>query len=149
MNEQQDPSTRELATSRVLPFTPAQVFRAIAEPARLARWWGPEGFTNSFERFDFRPGGEWHFTMHGPDGKDWPNRNVFDAIEPAARVVVRHVSEPHFVLTMSLTQEAGGTRLDWRQLFDDARVCRQLAPICVPANEQNLDRLATELAAGS
>ena len=29
------------------------------DPARIARWWGPAGFTNTIHTFDFRPGGEW------------------------------------------------------------------------------------------
>jgi uncharacterized protein YndB with AHSA1/START domain len=142
-----DEAARELATSRVLPFAPAQVFRAIAEPERLARWWGPAGFTNSFERFEFRPGGAWNFVMHGPDGKDYRNESVFEAIEPGSMVVVRHSSAPHFTLTVSLAAEGGGTRVRWRQLFDDAKVREQLEAMCVPANEQNLDRLQAELAA--
>jgi hypothetical protein len=41
---------------------------------------------------------------------------------------------------------AGGTQLDWCQDFEDEMLCQQLAPVCVPANEQNLDRLEAELA---
>jgi uncharacterized protein YndB with AHSA1/START domain len=69
-------------TSREIPATPAAVFAAIADPQRLARWWGPDGFRNSFEVCDIRPGGAWKFTMHGPDGASYPNESVFFAIEP-------------------------------------------------------------------
>lgn len=34
-------------TSLEIPATPEQVFAAIRHPERLARWWGPAGFTNS------------------------------------------------------------------------------------------------------
>jgi uncharacterized protein YndB with AHSA1/START domain len=53
-------------TTRVIAATPEEVFAAIASPQRLARWWGPEGFRNSFDTCEFRPGGVWEFTMHGP-----------------------------------------------------------------------------------
>jgi uncharacterized protein YndB with AHSA1/START domain len=136
---------RTIVSTRVLPFTREQIFAAIADPQRLARWWGPAGFRNTFERFDFRPGGEWKYTMHGPDGQDYPNHVRFDAIEAPQRIVLHHVA-PHFTLHMALTEQPGGTQLQWLQVFDDARVRDQLAPICVPANEQNFDRLHAELA---
>lgn len=140
-----DTSDRELATSRVLPHPRDRVFRAIAEPGRIARWWGPAGFRNTIDAFDFREGGEWNFTMHGPDGTDYPNRSRFETIRAPATVVIRHVNAPLFRLHITLTEEAGGTRVHWRQVFDDARVREQLQAVCVPANEQNLDRLDAEL----
>jgi uncharacterized protein YndB with AHSA1/START domain len=140
-----DTSARELATSRVLPFPRDRVFRAIAERERLARWWGPAGFRNTMDTFEFREGGEWRFTMHGPDGKDYPNASRFETIQAPGLVVVRHANAPLFRLFMTLSEEGKGTRMHWRQVFDDARVRDELAAICVPANEQNLDRLEAEL----
>ena len=46
---------------------------AFSDPVRLARWWGPAGFTNTFTICEFKPGGQWSFTMHGPDGTNYPN----------------------------------------------------------------------------
>ena len=37
--------------------TPVQVFAAMNEPSRVARWWGSDGFTNTIHQFDFQPGG--------------------------------------------------------------------------------------------
>jgi uncharacterized protein YndB with AHSA1/START domain len=138
---------RAIVSTRVIPFQRDEVFRALAEPQRLARWWGPAGFRNTFETFDFRPGGEWQFVMHGPDGQDYANHSVFEEIAAPQRVVVRHDCAPLFTLTITLEEAEGGTRLAWEQLFDDARVRDQVAPICLPANEQNFDRLEAELAA--
>jgi hypothetical protein len=50
------------------------------------------------------------------------------------------------VLTMTLSDEAGKTRLHWRQRFDTAQLREQLAAVCIPSNEQNFDRLEAELA---
>ena len=135
-----DDAARTIVSTRLLKHPRERVFRAIAERERIARWWGPAGFRNTITTFDFREGGEWVFTMHGPDGKDYPNHSRFEKIAPP-EVVVLHVNAPHFRLFMTMTEEAGGTRMHWRQVFGDARVREQLAPICVPANEQNLDRL--------
>ena len=133
--------------SRVLAHGPGAVYAAFEQPAHLAAWWGPEGFTNTFECFEFRVGGLWRFTRHGPDGRDYANQSVFQALEPGRRLVIRHDCAPYFTLTVSLRPEAGGTRIDWTQVFDDVQVARGVRPIVGSANEQNLDRLARVLAA--
>ena len=77
-----DSSSRRFAHSRLIDAVPAQVFDAFARPDRLARWWGPDGFSSTFEEFDLRAGGTWSFVMHGPDGTGYPNTNVFRTVEP-------------------------------------------------------------------
>ena len=135
-------------TSRDIAASPAAVFAAIADPQRLARWWGPDGFRNSFETCDFRPGGAWKFTMHGPDGANYPNESVFHAIEADHKVVIDHVCQPFFRLTVDLEPSASGTRVGWTQVFEDAAVAAAVAHIVEPSNEQNLTRLAAEVSAG-
>lgn len=137
---------RAIVSSRVLPFPREDVFRAIAEPQRCARWWGPAGFTNDFHVHDFREGGEWKHVMTGPDGKTYRNDSRFLEIVKPSRVVVE-VNAPHFVLAMDLVEEAGGTRLTWHQRFESAEMRDKFAPVCVLANEQNFDRLEAELRA--
>jgi len=132
-------------TQRFFAAPPAAVFAAIAQPERLARWWGPEGFSNAFEVFEFEPGGRWDFTMVGPDGTRYPNASVFRQIEIDRRVVIAHVVQPLFELSLVLEPAPGGTRLLWTQVFEDEAVARAVAHIVEPANEQNLDRLGREL----
>ena len=138
---------RSAVTTRRLAAPPARVFSALADPARLARWWGPAGFSSRFEHFDLRPGGRWRFVLHGPDGRDYPNEMAFEAVEAPRRVVMRHLVGHLFELTITLDDDgAGGTRLGWRQRFESAEHCARVAAVVVPANEQNLDRLEAELA---
>jgi uncharacterized protein YndB with AHSA1/START domain len=132
-------------TSREIPATVEQVFAAISDPERLARWWGPAGFSNTFTVCEFKNGGRWSFTMHGPDGKNYPNENVFAEIEAPRKVVVQHVSEPKFRLAIGLSPSAVGTVVTWSQAFESSEVARAIEHIVVPANEQNLDRLSVEV----
>ena len=141
--EANDP--RDIVTTRVIAATPEQIFRAYEQPERLARWWGPNGFTSTFEHFQFRVGGEWKFMFHGPDGTNYPNHCAWREIERPARIVLEHLGGHHFVLTMTLVPAAGGTRIAWQQRFDTPAERDRLAPVCVPSNEQNLDRLEAEL----
>jgi uncharacterized protein YndB with AHSA1/START domain len=137
---------RTLSTSRTLPHSPKAVYEAFALADVLASWWGPDGFTNSFEVFEFKVGGRWKFVMHGPDGKSYPNESVFAVLEPGAKVVINHVSPPHFTLTVGLTPApGGGTHLVWEQTFEDSRTAQAIKRMVGPANEQNLDRLARAL----
>lgn len=134
---------------RLLPATPAEVYAALCDPARIARWWGPEGFTNTIHQFDFHPGGSWLLTMHGPDGRSYPNESRFTRIEPDRAWGIEHLNGHHFHLTLELTPAQGGTELTWLQTFDTAEHYARLASFVAGANEQNLDRLAAELARGA
>jgi uncharacterized protein YndB with AHSA1/START domain len=132
--------------SRTIAAPPASVLAAFADPARLARWWGPAGFTSTFETFAFEPGGHWSFTMHGPDGKHHPNAIVVTEIVPSTRLVLHHVSPPRYLLTVTLEPTAdGGTLVGWHQEFESADVGRRMESIVVAANEQVLDRLSAEV----
>lgn len=137
---------REIVSTRMLAYRREQVFAAWSDPQRLARWFGPAGFTNTFETFDFRAGGEWTFVMHGPDGRHYANATVFREIAAPERIVYDHISEPRFTMTCTLDAVGAATLLTWRMRFETAAACERLKPICIPSNEQNFDRLEAELA---
>ena len=121
----------------------------MRDPVRVARWWGPAGFTNSIHQFDFYPGGKWLLTMHGPDGKDYPNESRFTRIEPDKTLEIEHFSGHHFILTIELQAKAGGTEVQWCQTFDTLAHYQRIADFVASANEQNLDRLAAEVGCGN
>jgi uncharacterized protein YndB with AHSA1/START domain len=136
---------REFTTSRTLAVPPDGVLAAIADPQRLARWWGPNGFTNTIHEFSFQPGGTWILDMHGPDGTTYPNRSVFLETGPE-RVVIEHMGTVHhFMLTITLSPVGNGTSLTWQQTFDSVEECDRVRPFVPRCNEENLDRLEAEL----
>jgi uncharacterized protein YndB with AHSA1/START domain len=128
-----------------IPATPEQVFAAISSPERLARWWGPAGFTNTFSDFEFKTGGCWNMVMHGPNGANYPNENVFGEIVTNQKVVVEHPMQPVFRLTIEFAPSKTGTLVTWAQAFESADVARQIEHIVVPANDENLQRLMAEV----
>jgi uncharacterized protein YndB with AHSA1/START domain len=145
MNRQPATADREFVHSRLIDAPPERVFRAFSEPAHLARWWGPDGFSSTFQTFDLRTGGHWRLVMHGPDGTDYPNESVFTEVAAPHRVVIEHLSGHHFLLTITFTAQGGGTLVGWRQVFDTAQERQRIAAFVTAANEQNLDRLAAEV----
>jgi uncharacterized protein YndB with AHSA1/START domain len=134
------------ATQREFAASPEEVFAAFEQGTLLARWWGPDGFTNTFEIFEFRPGGTWKCVMHGPDGTDYANESKFLEISRPDKIVIRHLSEPRFTLTAKIVKSESGSMVEWLQEFDSEEVAQAVAHIVKPANEQNLDRLAAVLA---
>lgn len=143
-----DSNSATFRTHRLLPHQPQNVYEAFARPERLAQWWGPDGFTNTFEIFEFRTGGRWKFVMHGPNGSHHPNESVFVELHAPSRLVIHHVSKPRYVLTVTMASHDAGTAITWNQEFEDAAVAARIKHIVEPANEQNLDRLLSVLTRG-
>lgn len=137
----------EVVNVRTVAAPRRRILAAFTDPVRLAAWWGPAGFTNTFEVCEPRPGGTWKYVMHGPDGADYENESRFIELGPE-RIVIDHLRTMHrFRLTICLHEEAGDTRLVWRQRFETAEEADRLRPFVAPANEQNLDRLEAVLRA--
>lgn len=120
----------------------------MSDAARISRWWGPAGFTNTIHEFEFRPGGMWRLTMHGPDGKNYPNESRFTRVAADEVFEIEHLNGHHFLLTMELEPKDGGTEVKWRQTFDSVEHYARIAQFVASANEQNLERLAVEVQRG-
>lgn len=118
-------SNREIVTTRIFDATPAQVFEAWSHSEHLEEWWGPLGFTTTTHKFDFRPGGGWTLTMHGPDGTDYPNRLVYDEIVAGERIVYSHHGgidgvPAQFQQTVTFVKKGKQTELTMRLAFRTA-----------------------------
>jgi len=144
---------RSMVITRTFDAPRALVFEAWTDPVHLGQWWGPNGFTTTNVAFDFRPGGVWRFVMHGPDGRDYQNRIVFDEIVPPERLVYRHgggddVEPVQFRTTVTFEDDNGKTRLTMRHTFPTAaerdRVVREYG--AEEGGKQTLGRLAEHLA---
>ena len=84
MNEQ--PSGLVLQLQRVMDAAPERIFMLLTEPAELARWWGPHGFTTPEIELDLSPGGGYRFTMQPPDGEAFHLSGEFLEIDPPSRL---------------------------------------------------------------
>ncbi len=138
---------REIVSLRLLHAPPERVFQAFADPQQLVQWWGPKGFSNTLQAFDFRPGGRWRHIMQGPDGANYENEAEFIEIVAPQRIIFRHLEPIHrFQMTMIFAAKGGQTELIWRMLFATAAEVAPLKNFISHANEQNFDRLAALLA---
>jgi uncharacterized protein YndB with AHSA1/START domain len=116
------PSGREVVFSRLIVAPVDLVWEIWSDVRHLHEWFGPAGFTTTTQEFAFAPGGVWRFTMHGPDGTDYPNRIVFQTIEPMTRIVYANSwdlpdAPLDFTAVVTFAAEGEGTRLILHMTF--------------------------------
>lgn len=149
-----DPS-REIMVSQTIEAPRDLVFDIWTDPAHLTHWWGPRGFSTTTHEWDLRPGGVWRFTMHGPDGTDYPNRVVFLEVDRPARLAYRHtgVEETHtrhvrFLAAVTFADRGGRTEVTLRMIVEtpeELAAVRRLG--AVEGAHHTLERFGEALAA--
>jgi len=142
------PDDCQIVSSRIINGSRDLIFKAWTDPLHLEKWWGPAGFTNTFHEYNLEPGGNWSFTMHGPDGKNYRNECVFIEIKAPVKLVWDHVTGPIFQLVANFDELPDNkTRVTFRQIFRSPKECENIKVYAVNANEENFDRLEQELKA--
>jgi len=144
---------RELVITRLLNAPRELVWKAWTDPKHLINWFGPKGFTNTFHEIDIKPGGIWKFTMHGPDGTDYPNLVVFDKIVKPDYITYTHGSfeKPEvFKVKVSFEEVGGKTRITMHSLFPtvealDAALGAAKKSGALEGGNSTLDKLEEEL----
>jgi uncharacterized protein YndB with AHSA1/START domain len=113
---------REIVIARGIDGPRDRVFDAFTAADHLSHWWGPDGFTTTTHTFEFRPGGVWDFTMHGPDGTDYPNHIEWLEIAAPERLVFRHGDRPGdpeaFVSTVMIADLGERSEVTLRSVFN-------------------------------
>lgn len=136
----------EIVSSRIFNTQRELVYRAWSDPNHLKIWWGPSGFTNTFNEFDFRVGGKWVFIMHGPNKGNYANECEFIKIEKPSLIAWKRISKPLFQVVATFEEVSlNKTKLVFRMLFNTADECRKVRAFAVDKNEENFDRLENEL----
>ncbi len=106
----------EIQIRRIYNAPIKAVWEAWADPQQIAQWWGPRGFTLTTHSRDLRTGGKWVYTMHGPDGIDYPNNTQYLQVEKYSRLVYDHGGSedkpPMFRVTVLFTEIEGKTKME-------------------------------------
>lgn len=136
----------EIVSTRVFSVPIEKLFKAWSEPKHLIKWWGPKGFSNTFQEFDFKVGGKWRFVMHGPEKGHYPNECEFIKIETPHLIAWNRISKPHFqVLVLFEFINTNKTKLIFKMLFETEEACAKLRPFVLDKNEENFDKLEVVL----
>lgn len=146
--------SNEIKITRVYNAPLNAVWEAWTDPAQVAQWWGPRGFTITTHSKDLKVGGHWHYTMHGPDGVDYVNKTHYLEVIPHSKLVYDHGGNderaPLFRVTVQFSESKGKTRMDMSMALptpeaaDETRVFIKKA-----GGDATWDRLAEYLEAES
>jgi uncharacterized protein YndB with AHSA1/START domain len=112
-----DTSKRELKIHRTLDAHIDLVWEVWTHPEHLARWWGPDGFTNTIEVMEVKEGGSFNLVMHGPDGTDYINKSRYREVVPLRKLVYEHLTGPKFTATITFEPRGEQTDLTWHMVF--------------------------------
>lgn len=141
-------SSREIVVTRVFDAPRELVFSMWTSAEHLGNWWGPRGFTITTYAIDFRPGGEWRFVMHGPDGRDYDNHILYNVIDPPSRIHYTHAGEPRFDSEATFEERGGKTAVTVRMTFATAELRNKVAEEygAIEGLQQTLERLGEQVA---
>ena len=141
-------AANEIVVSRVLDAPRELVFSMWTSAEHLGNWWGPRGFTITTQSIDVRPGGEWRFVMHGPDGTDYKNHIVYGEIDAPRRIAYQHVSGPLFDAEATFEEREGKTEVTLRMTFATAELRDRIVEQhgAIEGGKQTLERLAEMVA---
>ena len=117
-----DPTVPLVRIIREFDATPAQVFRAHADPALIAQWLGPRSLDTEVLTFDCRTGGEYRYVQRRGD-EEYRFHGCFHEVTPTRRLVQTFTYEgmPESVALETMVFEdlgGGRTRLTAESLCD-------------------------------
>ncbi len=135
----------QIYSSRKIQFPISKVWDAYSTEALIKEWWGPHGFTNEFEIFEFKPEGKWIFTMISADGVRFPNTIVFKEIIPLEKIYLEHLPAPYFYAEILFTPVWESTKLEFSMIFNDVATYEAANKYAPEKNEENFDRLEAVL----
>jgi uncharacterized protein YndB with AHSA1/START domain len=120
----------KLHITRVYDAPVKLVWEAWTDPKQIAKWWGPRGFTHTTKSKDLKPGGQWIYTMHGPDGVDYPNIATYHEVIEYKKLVYDHgADETHdklFTVTVLFNEENEKTIMDMTMTVDSEEAATQM-----------------------
>jgi len=140
----------EICITRIYDAPLDAVWDAWIDPEQAAQWWGPRGFTITTHSKDLRVGGTWRYTMHGPDGVDYPNVTKYLEVEEHAKLVYDHGGSddrpPMFRVTVLFSEARGKTTMDMRMALPTPEAAEETRKFIKKAGgNATWDRLAEYL----
>ena len=137
----------ELRIIRVYDAPVKAVWDAWTEDKQLAQWWGPRGFTITTHSKDIKPGGHWSYTMHGPDGVDFPSNMHYLEVEKYSRLVYDQGGNadqpPAFRVSVQFSEIKGKTKMEMSMTMPTAEALAHTKNIIKKASGYSTwDRLA-------
>ncbi|MEJ0037344.1 MAG: SRPBCC domain-containing protein [Gammaproteobacteria bacterium] len=142
---------REVFITRIINAPRNLVFDAWVDSKHADKWMGPTGYTTVTQSMEVRPGGQWRFTMSGPQGV-FPSRVTYIEVQKPARLVYRHGADKDddpdaFDVTVTFEDLGDKTHITMHSVFPTAaardKVVKEFKAI--EGGYQTLERLEQQV----
>lgn len=154
---------KTLVARRTFQAPKSKVWAAYTEADKLAKWWGPKGWTTEVKELNFSVGGTWFYTMtcKDPAQTDWYNKNssgkaIYSVINPQDSFSYTDYftdddgnvtpGMPTTNVTVLLTEANGKTTLSTTSAYDSPEALKQVLAMGMEEGfDQTWDNLETFL----
>jgi uncharacterized protein YndB with AHSA1/START domain len=110
---------KELNIIRIIDAPRELVYKMWTDETHMAKWWGPNGFTNIVCKMDVRPGGSIYIVLLDPEGQENPVKGTFHELSEPGKVVFTTTAfededgkpQVEMLNTLVLEEYEGKTRL--------------------------------------
>ena len=139
--------SNKIEITRIYDAPVKVVWDAWTDPKQAAKWWGPRGFTITTHSKDLRTGGHWAYTMHGPDGVDYPNKAQYLEVENQSRLIYDHGGNDDrpalFRVTVNFSESDGKTKMEMSMALPTPEAAEETRKFIKKASgDSTWDRLA-------
>ncbi|MET3699804.1 uncharacterized protein YndB with AHSA1/START domain [Bacillus oleivorans] len=150
---------RDLIMERVFDAPRDLLFKVYSEPEHLENWWGPQGWQTKNKKFEFKPGGVWHYCMTCMDRnqgefygqESWGKGTYQEIIEPEKIVYIDQFSDeegnvpenmPEMLISLTFVEQGAKTKLIIRTQFASAEELQKVLDMgVVQGFESQIERL--------
>ncbi len=106
-----EPGKQEIIITRLFDAPREGLFKAMTDPALIAKWWGPRKYETIVDKMEVRAGGQWRFINRDPSTGDQHGfHGVYHSISAPERIVdtFEYEGVPGHVLLETHTLEVRG-----------------------------------------
>jgi uncharacterized protein YndB with AHSA1/START domain len=148
---------RELVMERIFDAPKELLFQMFAKAEHLQHFWGPQHWTLTVCKVDFRKGGIWHYYMKSPDGQieAW-GKATYQEIDESNRIILidgfsdaegnTNPDLPESQTTFTFVEHGNQTKLVLHTLFASEEDLRKTLEMqMLEGMADTLDRLAARL----
>ena len=68
---------QEIIVTRTYNAPRELVYKALTDPKLIPEWWGPRYLTTKVDKMELKPGGQWRFIQHDPNGNIHRFRGIY------------------------------------------------------------------------
>ena len=102
-----EPGKHDILMTREFNAPRELIFRAMTEPALVARWWGQDSATTIVDRMEAIAGGSWRYIQRDAEGNEYAFRGVYHDVQAPERMIYTFEFEgmPGHVMLETITLE--------------------------------------------